>query len=795
MSESNREDTIKFEAIDKPNPNNQLPAELYNSLPVAIFTCDALGYITSYNTTAVKLWGRVPEMGNDLWCSAWKMYNTKGELILPDSSSVVRTLKQGIAITGEDIIIERANGTKSRVKPYTVPTFDLAGVLTGAAITLIDIAAVTDSEEKQAMLAAIIDTSDDTILSKTLDGIITSWNKAAERMFGYTEQEAVGKHISLLIPLSRLPEEDYIIGQITQGNKVDHFETIRVTKAGKEIAISLSVSPVKDSSGKIIGASKIARDISDRYKTEEKQAMLAAIVDTSDDTILSKTLDGVITSWNKAAEKMFGYTQDEIIGKHISILIPPSRIKEEEYIIGQIVAGKRVDHFETIRVTKAGKEIAISLSVSPVKNSSGKVIGASKIARDISSQRMAEETSKRYTERLETINHIIKLVSEELDLNRILQKVTDATTQLTGAQFGAFFYNKVDVSGESLMLYTLSGAPREAFEKFGMPRNTAVFHSTFSGQGVVRVNDITKDPRYGLSSPHFGMPKGHLPVVSYLAVPVISRSGTVIGGLFFGHPEPGMFTKEHEDLVVPIAAQAAIGLDNAKLYEEVKALNEKKDEFIGLASHELKTPLTSITGYLQILDRLKTDDSSGKFVTKTIQQVKKLTALVSDLLDVSKIEAGKLQLVKEAFDIRLILNDAIELIQHSHNTHEITLTTNIDSLQVYGDPHRIEQVIINLLTNAIKYSYLANKVDVTLSSTNTEVKIEVKDYGIGINPEKFAQLFSRFYRVEELNPNVSGLGIGLYISNEIISRHHGKLWVDSEPDNGSTFWFTLPLYY
>lgn len=648
-----------------------LTADAYELLPVAVYTCDRSGYITSFNKAAVKLWGRVPEIGKDLWCGSLKAYDLKGEILSPEKGPAAQAINEGLVTAVEEFITERPDGSMVRVKPYLVLTFNNAGLLTGAVITLINISEITNSDEKQAMLAAIVNTSDDTILSKTLGGIITSWNKAAERMFGYTQEEAVGKHISLLIP--------------------------------------------------------------------------------------------------------------------------PSRLKEEEYIIGQVALGKQVEHFETIRLTKEGKEIAISLSVSPVKDSSGKIIGASKIARDITGQKQAVESFKRYTERLEIINHIVKLVSEELDLNKILQKVTDATTQLTGAQFGAFFYNKVDINGESFMLYTVSGAPKEAFDNFDMPRNTAIFHTTFSGQGIVRVDDITKAACYGLNSPHFGMPKGHLQVVSYMAVPVISRSGTVIGGLFFGHSEPAMFTKEHEELVVPIAAQAAIGLDNAKLYEEVKALNEKKDEFIGLASHELKTPLTSITGYLQILDRLKSDDSSGKFVTKTIHQVKRLTALVSDLLDVSKIEAGKLQLLREKFDIRATLDDAIELIQQSHTTHNITLNSSFDTLEIYGDPHRIEQVVINLLTNAIKYSYLANQVEVYLTGTANEVKVGIKDYGIGIAPEKLSQVFSRFYRVEELNPHISGLGIGLYISHEIISRHNGKLWVESELDKGSTFWFTLPL--
>jgi PAS domain S-box-containing protein len=780
--------------------NEEITAEkhseitLFNHLPIAVYTCDNLGYITSFNKAAEVLWGRKPEIGKDLWCGSWKIFYTNGEPMDLDTCPMAITLREGRAIEGKEILIERPDYTRLKVRPYPVPIFDEDGLLTGAINTLVDITNLTDGEEKRAMLASIVNSSNDTIISKTLDGIITSWNLAAEKMFGYTAKEAIGKHISLIIPPAQLKEEEVIINNIRQGNKIDHFQTIRIAKDGREVPISLSVSPIMSSNGKVIGASKIVHDITESLQAAEKQAILAAIVDTSDDTILSKTLQGIITSWNKAAEKMFGYTESEALGKHISLIIPSDRLDEEKHIISEISKGRTVDHFQTIRIAKDGRKIPISVSVSPIINSSGNVIGASKIARDISDQQAAHEAARRYTDRLEVINAITETISEELDLNKILQKVTDKTTQLTGAQFGAFFYNNIDANGESFMLYTLSGAPKEAFERFGMPRNTEVFKMTFNGEGVVRVADITKDDRYGRSAPHYGMPPGHLPVVSYLAVPVASRSGAVIGGLFFGHPEPDKFTEEHEDIVASIAGQAAIGIDNAILYEEVKSLNDKKDEFIGLASHELKTPLTSISGYLQIISRLNTDDNTQKFVDKTVNQVKKLSSLVSDLLDVSKIEAGKLQLTKEEFDIKAVVNNIIELMQFSNGNYQLSLETDIDSLIMNGDPDRIEQVLINLLNNAIKYSPGNNKVELSLSRTDNEVKIGVKDFGIGITPDKLTKVFTRFYRVEGTNHTISGLGIGLYLSHEIITRHNGKLWVESELGKGSTFWVTLPLF-
>ena len=527
---------------------------------------------------------------------------------------------------------------------------------------------------------------------------------------------------------------------------------------------------------------------------EEKSAKLAAIVESSDDAIIGKNLDGVITSWNPAAEKLLGYTEKDVIGKHITMLIPEDRLEEEDLILERIRKNKKVEHYVTFRVTKAGLEIPVSISVSPIRDINGRVIGAAKIIRNNAHQKETEARLLRYAENLEVLNALGKAISERLDVGDILQKVTDTTTRLVGASFGAFFYNNINEEGESYTLFALSGAPREAFERFGIPRNTAVFHPTFKGEGIVRSEDITQDPRYGKNSPYFGMPEGHLPVVSYLAVPVISKSGAVIGGLFYGHPEPAKFTREHEQLVLGVATQAAIALDNTKLYEEISKLNDKKEEFIGLASHELKTPVTSLSGYLQILNRTLPDTDLNKpFLQKALLQVKKLSELISDLLDVSKIETGQLPLSFSNFNITQIVQETIELIQYSTKTHQIVLQHPEQEIIISADKQRIEQVIVNLLSNAIKYSPNEKLVNVTVSVVHHKVRVAVQDYGMGILKEHQDRIFSRFYRVEELASHISGLGIGLYISKEIITRHHGKLWLDSEPEKGSTFFLEIPL--
>jgi PAS domain S-box-containing protein len=481
------------------------------------------------------------------------------------------------------------------------------------------------AEQKQAILSSIVTASDDAIISKSLAGIITSWNPAAERMFGYSEDFAVGRDISLIIPLDRLDEEKHIISEISKGNRIKHFQTIRISKEGRFVPISLSVSPVFNANGQVIGASKIARDITEYQEAAEKQGVLAAIVDSSDDMILSKTLEGVIKSWNKAAEKMFGYTEEEAIGQHISLIIPKDRLSEEQYIIGEVIKGNKVDHFETIRAAKSGMLIPISVSVSPIYDYRGKIIGASKIARDISAQMLAKQ-------------------------------------------------------------------------------------------------------------------------------------------------------------------------ENDRLYEQVKSLNVKKDEFIGMASHELKTPLTSIQGYLDILARKITDEKCQNYLQKSRHQLTRVHTLIAELLDVSKIEAGKLPLHYVRFDLCQLAADVVEMLLNSNDQFKIVLDCAENEVLITADSHRIEQVITNLLTNAIRYSGDSKQITVHLKADLDQVIMGVQDFGIGIPADKLNDIFTKFFRVGNHSAEISGLGIGLYLSQEIVDRHQGRFWVESELEKGSTFWFSLPVH-
>ena len=246
------------------------------------------------------------------------------------------------------------------------------------------------TDDPQSLLRAIIDSSDDAIISKDLNGIITSWNTAACSIFGYAAEEIVGQPILRLIPDDLHPEEAIILAKIRAGERIDHYETTRRRKDGNLIAVSVTISPVRDRTGRIVGASKIARDISERRRREESRFRLAAIVDSSDDAIISKDLNGIISSWNAGAYRVFGYSSEEMVGQSILRLIPEELHPEEAMILEKLRAGERIDHYETKRRRKDGNLIEVSVTISPIRDAAGHVIGASKIARDISERKEVE---------------------------------------------------------------------------------------------------------------------------------------------------------------------------------------------------------------------------------------------------------------------------------------------------------------------------------------------------------------------------------------------------------------------
>jgi PAS domain S-box-containing protein len=429
----------------------------------------------------------------------------------------------------------------------------------------------------------------------------------------------------------------------------------------------------------------------------------------------------------------------------------------------------------------------------------GAVLGMSGIVQDITERR--EETQT-----LEILNNTGIMLASKLDLQAILQTVTDSATQLSGAKFGAFFYNDINDKGEIYLLYTLSGAPRSTFEKFGQPRATPLFGPTFRGESIIRSDDILKDSRYGKWGPHHGMPPGHLPVRSYLAVPVVSRSGEVIGGLFFGHPQPGKFTASAERLVAGIAAYAAVAIDNARLYEaSLKAIEDErrisqlKDEFLATLSHELRTPLSAILGWTQLLQNRRTLNADD--VRQGLQIIERntraQTRLIEDLLDMSRIASGKLRLDVQQVNPISIIEAALETVKPAADAKSIRVEKILDpdAGPISGDSNRLQQVMWNLLSNAIKFTPKQGKVQIVLQRIDSSIEISVTDTGIGLAPEFIKYAFERFRQADSSTTRQQGgLGLGLSIVKHLVELHGGTVRADSAgKGKGATFTVNLPM--
>jgi PAS domain S-box-containing protein len=591
------------------------------------------------------------------------------------------------------------------------------------------------------------------------------------------------------------------IERVLAGAEVEYESDVMFADVGPR-TLHVTYKPDLDASGHAVGWIASIVDITDRMGASDARTLLASIVDSSYDAIITKTLDGIVTSWNVAAERLFGYTAEEMIGKPIRLLIPPERQAEEYDILSRLRHGESIEHFETTRVRKDGRRLTISLTISPLRNSAGTIVGASKIARDITESRAAEAERLRLIEEnaavTEALNDVGAVVASDLDRDKVVQAVTDTATELTTAQFGAFFYNVRNDAGEAYTLYTISGVPREAFSKFPMPRNTEVFEPTFKGTEVVRNADITKDPRYGHNPPHHGMPSGHLPVRSYLAVPVKGRLGEVIGGLFFGHSEVDRFTEHHERLAVGIGAWASVALENARLFGLVQESSRLKDDFLASLSHELRTPLNAVLGYSRMLRAgMLSPDKQGQAIETIERNATSLAQIVEDVLDISRIISGKIRLNVQSVDFPSVVRNAIDVVMPAAAARGVRLEPVLDprASPVSGDPERLQQVFWNLLSNAVKFTSRGGKVQVRLGRINSHIEVTVADTGVGIAPDFLPHVFERFRQADaSIARERGGLGLGLSIARQLTEMHGGTIEAASGGVGlGATFTVKLPL--
>lgn len=369
-------------------------------------------------------------------------------------------------------------GVRRHMETHAAPMQNADGTTVLLAVTR-DITSRSEAEKAQRRLAAIIESSEDAIASKDLNGIITSWNKSAERLFGYAAEEIIGQPVTTIIPPELHKDEPVILGKIRAGERIEHFQTVRVHKNGRLIDVSLTVSPIRDGNGNIVGAAKIVRDVTRQKKLEEAALRLAAIVESSDDAIASKDLNGIITSWNRSAEKLFGYKAEEIVGKPVTTIIPPELHHDETMILSKIRRGEKIDHFETIRLHKNGERIEVSLTISPVKNESGKVIGAAKIIRNITETNKIERALQT-TEKLAAAGRMAATVAHEI--NNPLEAVTNLV-----------YLAKRDLTKNDKVAGYLELASRELDRVAHITRQTLGFYRDTSSPVLLNVAETLDD--------------------------------------------------------------------------------------------------------------------------------------------------------------------------------------------------------------------------------------------------------------------------------------------------------------
>jgi PAS domain S-box-containing protein len=497
------------------------------------------------------------------------------------------------------------------------------------------------------------------------------------------------------------------------------------------------------------------------------RAHLAAIVDSSDDAIVSKSLDGVIQSWNRGAQRIFGYSADEVVGRSITILIPPERHSEEDQILARLRRGERIEHLETVRVTKAGRAILVSLTVSPIRDGAGRIVGASKIARDITERKRAEAA----------------LAAQREWFRVTLSSIGDAVIA-SDAEGRVTFLNGM---AEKLTGWTAADAAGQRLEDvFRIVNEETRARVVNPAEKVLRTGAMVGLANHTVLLGRDGAERA----IADSAAPIFDGEGGVIGVVM-------VFRDETERRHAAAERERWLARERAARAEAERA-NRVKDEFVAIVSHELRTPLNAIVGWAQMLRLGQLDHATTVRAIETIDRNAQAQArLISDLLDVSRILSGKLSLENRLVDLNGLVENAIQALQPAADAKGVALArmSGTPKADVIGDPARLQQVLSNLLTNAVKFTPSGGKVELGLTCEDSEAVIEVHDTGRGIERDFLPHVFDRFRQADASTTRKhGGLGLGLAIVRHLVELHRGRVSAESDGSaQGATFRVRLPL--
>nr|WP_314547051.1 ATP-binding protein [uncultured Massilia sp.] len=575
----------------------------------------------------------------------------------------------------------------------------------------------------------------------------------------------------------------------------------------------------------MLGMTGVVQDVTARRSASDtlrqSEEVLRALANTIPQLAWMAQADGAIVWFNERWFEYTGTTPDQVVGWGWQATCEPSVLPAvKERWEASMRSGDPFEMEYPIRGAD-GKYRWFLTRINPVRDRHGHVLRWFGTNTDVDEVKRAEQALRDESHVLELLNSTGSALASTRDLRSLLQTATDAATGIAGARQGAFLYlaqQKPD--GNMFSLYTVSGASPAEFEAFGEAGPDGLFGpgNPAGAATLVRSDDVTRDARFGTSGP-LGLPAGHPAVRSYLSVPVVASSGEVLGTMFFGHPEPDIFSERTERIVRGIAAQAAVAIDNARLYEaaqraaeerkillenerlaraEAERTSQMKDEFLATLSHELRTPLSAILGWAQVLRRGSRDQNDLQKGLQTIERNARAQAqLIEDLLDMSRITSGKVLLDMQTVAPGGFIDAAVETVRPAADAKNIRIDKHyaLDTGMVAGDPARLQQVVWNLLSNAIKFTPRDGRVDIDLSRTDTNVVITVRDNGAGIRPEFITHVFERFRQADaSMTRRHGGLGLGLAIVKQLIEQHGGTVRADSEGEGrGASFTIELPL--
>ncbi len=537
--------------------------------------------------------------------------------------------------------------------------------------------------------------------------------------------------------------------------------------------------------------------------TDSIARRLAAIVESSDDAIVSKDLNGIVLSWNQAAERMFGYTADEMIGTSIRRIIPDDRQSEEDVVLGAIREGRRVEHFETIRLARGGRLVPISLSVSPILNGDGLVVGASKIARDISDRKRAEQLLARASERDAFLAEATLTLTRSLDYEVTLQALARVSVPYL-ADYCAF--DVIAEDGNTACVAATHVLPEKVNtadvlrelddDEIGLAGPARVIR-TKKGLLIRHVTDDIVTGSARDDSERLERLRS-LDLVAYMCVPMIAHDRT-LGAMTLATSESGRhFSPEDVRVAQDLATRAAMATETAQSYQQMQSANRLKDEFLATLSHELRTPLNAVLGYARMLQSGAIGEAKVPQALEVIDRnAVALAQIVEDVLDVSRIVLGKARLKVEPTDVAAVVEDAIATVTPAAEAKGLRVKVSLGhgTATVSGDHSRLQQVVWNLLSNAVKFTPRGGRIDIGIMENDSHVEITITDTGIGFRESFRPYLFERFRQAESGTTRVhGGLGLGLAIARHIVEMHGGTINATSEGEGkGSTFSVRLPL--